>query len=448
MLKSSEPDVQSGGIAGPSDAESREALARVIASDTFIASVRLQQFLSYVVEEALAGRDNAIRGKAIAAEVYNRDLDDFEAGQNLVHVEARRLRRHLAEYYAGPGNTDSWHICIDLGGYVPRFESARSGDSSAPASSSPTAGSPYRKHIILAASALVLALSVIVVTVVTRTGPAETSAPVGGAERTALRMRSIPALQAVNLAEQARGMFFPLFDARRQELALQMYQHSISLDPGLHHRYAGAAQVLATLALIAMDSEAVTVFQDDAKRMAGTAIELSPENAWAHGANAWVKAVSGDLDEALAEARLAIALSPQDGHVLDLAGITAVLANAPEFAAEVSNPNRPRSGAGRFGANNIWGVSQFMLGNYTVTIEAFTGAPASGAPVSAPTLVFLAAAYDHIGKAEEAERLVEELNETWADFPASLILSRTFQNEPAFERDILERLSKHGYQKD
>ncbi len=27
---------------------------------------RLQQFLSYVVEEALAGRDNAIRAKAIA----------------------------------------------------------------------------------------------------------------------------------------------------------------------------------------------------------------------------------------------------------------------------------------------------------------------------------------------------------------------------------------------
>jgi hypothetical protein len=61
----------------------------------------------------------AIRGKAIAAEVYNRDLDDFEAGQNLVRVEARRLHRHLAEYYAGPGNTDPWHICIDLGGYVP-----------------------------------------------------------------------------------------------------------------------------------------------------------------------------------------------------------------------------------------------------------------------------------------------------------------------------------------
>ena len=438
--------MQSSDNVGPSDAEARDALARVIASDAFVASARLQQFLSYVVEEALAGRDNAIRAKAIAAEVYNRDLDDFEGGQNLVRVEARRLRRHLAEYYAGPGKSDPWHICIDLGGYAPRFESAGPEGLSAPASL-PTATSPYRNHIILAASALVLVLLVIVVTVVSRTGPAESSASADGAARTALRMRSVPALQAVNLAEQARGMFFPLFDTKRQDLALEMFRHSVRLDPGLHHGYAGAAQVLATLALFAADSAAATAFLDDANRMAKTALELSPEDAWAHGANAWVLVVSGDPDEAMAEARLAVELAPQDGHLLDLAGVTAVLANAPEFAAETANPIRPRTGVGRFGVNNIWGVSHYMLGNYNVTIEAFTGAPESGAPVSAPSLVFLAVAYDHIGNVEEAERLVEEFRETWADFPTNLILSRIFQNEPAFERDILERLSKHAIRK-
>jgi len=440
--------VKSGKNVGPSDAEARDALARVIASDAFHASARLQQFLSYVVEEALAGRDNAISGKVIAMEVYKRDPHDFEAGQNLVRVEARRLRRHLAEYYAGPGKTDPWHICIDLGGYAPRFESAKSEGLSARASSSPTARFPYRNHIILAGSALVLALSTIVVTVVSRPGPAETSASADGASRTALRMRSVPALQAVNLAEQARGMFFPVFDTRRQELALEMFQHSIKLDPGLHHGYAGAAQVLATLALFAADTEAATAFQDDANRMAETALELSPQDAWAHGANAWVLAVYGNLDEAMAEARLAVELAPQDGHILDLAGITAVLANSPEFAAETSSPVRPRSGVGRFGANSIWGASQYMLGNYTATIEAFTGAPESGAPMSAAALVFLAVAYDHTGKVEEAERIVEEFKETWPDFPTHSILSRVFQNGSTFERDILERLSKHGYQKD
>jgi len=440
--------VQASDSVKPSVAEARDALARVIRSDTFVASLRLQQFLSYVVEEVLAGRDNAIKGKSVAAEVYNRDLDDFEASQNLVRVEARRLRRHLAEYYAGSGSTDPWHIRIDLGGYVPRFESARSDEPSTPTSSSPTTRSPYRNRIILAASVLVIALSGVLVTVSSRIDSAETSPSVGGAERSALRMRSVPALQAVNFAEQARGMLFPLFDATRQELALEMFKHSISLDPGLYHGYAGAAQVLATLALVVPDNEAATAFQEDAKRMAGKALELSPQNAWAHGANAWVMAVSGDLDEAMAEARLAANLAPQDGHILDLAGITAIIANAPEFAAETSHPNRSRSGVGRFGANNIWGVSQYMLGNYAATIEAFTSAPESGAPVSAASLVFLAVAYDHLGNDEEADRIVDEINETWADSPTLFILDRIFQNGPAFEHDILEHLARHGDQKD
>ena len=429
---------------GPSEDEVRDALARVIASDTFSASVRLQQFLSYVVEESLAGRDNAIRGKAIAADVYNRDGEDFEAGQNLVRVEASRLRRHLSKYYANAGKADSWRICIDLGGYAPRFESAESEGPSVTAISPPPARPPYGKYTILIASVLVLVI--IAVAVNLRTGPAETAVSEDGASRTALRMRSVTALQAVEIAEQARDLFFPVFDRRRQEIALEMYKHAISLDPNLHHGYAGAAQVLATLALLAADKEEMTAYQDDAKRMAETALDLSPENAWAHGANAWVQVTSGELNKAMAEARLAVDLAPQDGYVLDLAGITSILANVPEFAAATSNPIRHRDGDGRFGANNIWGVSQYMLGNYAATIKAFNGAAQSGAPMSAPSLVFLAVAYDHSGNAEAAERLVEEFQKTWANFPTQFILSRIFKTEPAFERDVLERLAKHGYQ--
>ena len=53
-----------------------------------------------------------------------------------------------------------------------------------------------------------------------------------------------------------------------------------------------------------------------------------------------------------------------------------------------------------------------------------------------------------MGNAEEAERLVEELNGTWVDFPTNFIVSKIFQNESAFELDIMERLSKYGYQED
>jgi TolB-like protein len=39
-----------------------------------------------------------------------------------VRVEARRLRRKLAEYYAGDGREDPIEICLPKGGYLPTFE--------------------------------------------------------------------------------------------------------------------------------------------------------------------------------------------------------------------------------------------------------------------------------------------------------------------------------------
>ena len=118
----------------------------------------------------------------------------------------------------------------------------------------------------------------------------------------------------------------------------------------------------------------------------------------------------------------------------------------PFIAAEVSDPVRPHSGVGRFGANNIWGVSQCMLGNYENVIDTFTDAPNAGGPISAPGLVFLAVAYDYAGDTESASRLVDELMETWPDLRVEFLVERIFRNAPAHRIDILERLSRNGYQ--
>ena len=427
----------------PSGIDVRDALARVIASEGFAASARLQQFLSYIVDETLAGRSQKIKGKAIAAEVYQRDLADIDAGQNLVRVEAGRLRRHLAEYYQGPGSADPIRIHVDLGGYTPRFERVE-------ITTSNPSGSQSRKpgnwRILVAAAVVVVVLSGVAVSIDLNPEPSVPGVSQEEASRTALRMRSAQALQAVNIAEQARGMFFPVFDLRRQEIALEMFRHSISLDPKLHHGYAGAAQVLATLALLSTDTASTPVTLSEAGRMADTALDLAPENGWAHGAKAWVLAVAGELDEAVSQAHLAIALSPEDGHVLDLVGITAIMANRPQIAAEMSEPGRPRSGVGRFGAQNVWGVSQFMLGDYQAVIEAFSMAPSSGAPVSAPSLVFLAVAYDRLEESAMADEYVRELEATWPDFPTGFIVRRIFRNAPTHGDDILERLANHGYE--
>ncbi len=431
---------------GPSEDEIRAALARVIASESFASAPKLQQFLSYVVEETVAGRGAAIKGKAIAVDVYDRDIDDVEAGQNLVRVEARRLRRHLGQYFAGPGAEDPWHILIDLGGYTPRFERGAPNTSPADVEPRPAASSPYLGWIALISVVAVTAAAILGATDLLRIGGTDADSAADGARRAAYRERSVQALQAVDLAEQARSMLYPLFDVKRQEFALGMFRHSISLDPDLHHGYAGAAQVLATLALISPDRQSAAAYQEDAMLMANKALQLAPTDPWTHAANAWVLAVSGKPADAMSFARRAVKMAPEDGNVLDFAANAAVMADSPQFAANATSPERNRSGAGRSGANNIWGVAQLMLGNYNEVIEAFSTAPEAGAPVAAPSLIFLAVAYDHVGEATEASRIVAELNTNWPDYPVNHIVTTIFRNSPDTGNDILERLAKHSYE--
>ncbi len=421
----------------------RQALGAVVSSDEFQASPRLQQFLTYVVEETLAGRGAQIRGKAIAVEVYGRRIDGT-GGQNLVRVEARRLRRLLREFYEDHWDGTGVRIFVDPGGYKPRFSydpSQKEGTSGKPGHSVPYTPS---RRLLLAGLGVLVSVTCLGF-LISRESAERLPAPHSSAqaERAALGEQSLTRLQAANLADQARGMFFPVFDVKRQQMALGMFQHATELDPALPDGYAGSAQVLATLAMLSPDETQRDEFLTQALAMSGKALDLSPADAWANAANGWVSAISDQSGEALKFARMSAELAPVDGHVLDLVGITAIVANAPDLAAEASNPERPRTGSGRFGARNIWGVSQLMMGNYENVVEAFQGAPAAGAPVSAPSLIFQAVAHDKLGNSAEAESLVKELRKTWPEFPSEFLVDRIFHNDNTTRDLIRETLGKY-----
>ncbi|NOD86523.1 hypothetical protein [Ruegeria sp. HKCCD6119] len=432
-------------VGQPSPELIREALSRIVSSDGFQASPRLTQFLTYIVEESLSGRSNQIRGKAIAVEVYGRRIDGT-GGQNLVRVEARRLRRLLHQFYEDHWDGNGVRIFVDPGGYKPRFSfepTIEDRTSSELKSDNPVGR--WRSRQLLHAGLGVLALVAVLGIWMSQDSRevVPTTRSIEQAERVALGEQSLTRLQAVNLADQARGMFFPVFDVKRQQIALGMFQYARELDPGLSDGYAGSAQVLAILAVLSPDEAQRDDLFNQASKMSGKALELSPSDAWANGANGWVLAVKNQPNEALKYARMSVELAPKDGHILDVAGMTAILANAPELAAEVSNPERPKSGSGRFGARNIWGVSQLMLGNYKSVVEAFQGAPAAGAPVSAPSLLFQAVAYDQLGNSEEARRLVTEMRRTWPEFPSEFLAGRIFHNDVNTRNIILETLSRY-----
>lgn len=99
----------------------RAQLARILSSPAFEATERNRRFLSYVVEETLAGRSDRIKAYSLAISVFERDESFDPQGDPVVRIEASRLRRNVERYYLLAGRDDPIRIEIPKGTYVPVF---------------------------------------------------------------------------------------------------------------------------------------------------------------------------------------------------------------------------------------------------------------------------------------------------------------------------------------
>lgn len=100
----------------------REALERLVASETFARSDRARKLLRYLVERELAGDAERLKGFAIAVDVFGKDAEFDSATDAVVRVQAGRLRELLAQYYAAEGTSDPIRVSIPRGNYVPTYE--------------------------------------------------------------------------------------------------------------------------------------------------------------------------------------------------------------------------------------------------------------------------------------------------------------------------------------
>src|ERR1035437_1347777 len=109
----------------PVDIEARRAeLDAVLHSECFTRAPTLAHLLSYLCEKLFAGEARQIKEYSVGVEVFHRGPSFDQDSDSIVRVEANRLRKRLAEYYAGDGASHRLHIAIPLGQYVPQFNSA------------------------------------------------------------------------------------------------------------------------------------------------------------------------------------------------------------------------------------------------------------------------------------------------------------------------------------
>lgn len=454
-MASEEPKGDEGVVVDPTANPKtvRAALATIVGSEQFSRAERLKNFISYVVEEAIAGRSDMILGKTIAQDVYGRDPLNSDNGENLVRVDAGRLRRKLEDYYETDGANERIRVIIEPGGYAPTFidrktkqpdDHTKSGASSVRQSITPT----------LAVLGLVAVLTGVFVWLSNSKEPGnEESVAVSTqvpnttrqTERSALALKSAASVQALNLCDQARGFLFPIADSGNQKLAIDIFTKAIETDPGLPCGYAGAAHAAATLAILLGNTSEAQSIEQQATSMSRKATEMDPTNGWSQSAAAWAAYAVGQFENAEKLSFLAVQLAPNDGNVLDFRTTISLGLGNFEEALRSSDPSTRRDvGSFKFARRNLRAVAWFHAGKYDTAIQSLEDAIQNGDPVSALTLTYLAASHWAAGSKIAARKFADELKASWPEARPDIALSRLYSKEE-LSRQVVDRLVDAGW---
>src|ERR1700761_8092987 len=107
---------------GSDSAEKAAAqLNRILASKAFRQADRLKRFLSFIVEETIAGRGERLKEFVVGVEVFGKPESFDPRNDPIVRVQARRLRAQLARYYREEAPDSELSIDLPKGGYAPVF---------------------------------------------------------------------------------------------------------------------------------------------------------------------------------------------------------------------------------------------------------------------------------------------------------------------------------------
>lgn len=400
----------------------RAALRSAIKSDAFSGALRLQEFLTYVVEEKLAGRQDGIQGKTIAVDVYNRKIEGLGDRDKVVRVDASRLRRRLDQYYTSEGRQDAINISIPLGGYVPKFN-RRSRMAAKTIAPSPTISTGVNLKDPQSKTSQATKLEM---------------------QRRVMFEKSPASLQANKIALQARSMIWPPSDPVQLNAALDIFERAIALDNKYFGGYAGAASIYAFKAMLpghGGESELLTKAHD----LASKAREINPTEAWVQSTLAWIAFVEKDYDRSTKLSAQAIILDPSDLFVRHFHFAIQILSGEfEEGLASLEPLALSTEQAVNLSFVNTSVPAYFHLGRYDDTIAQIRMLGEKGGDISPLLMVYLAAAYQASDDTKAAQTVAHELRNAWPDFQPEELLLRVFRF-PEHPKAVLDLLYIAGW---
>jgi hypothetical protein len=210
-----------------------QELDAVLGSQPFRQSKRSRQFLSFVVQHKLEGREEFLKERVIGSELFDRKADYSTGDDPIVRVQAGEVRKRLEHYYKDFGNESLLHIELPVGSYVPEFH-VRADPAARPLSPIQQSASAHRTLLYWVLSAVfVIAVALLVAMRFTHERPQPTAldefwAPVFSTTRPVLIC--LPKLV----------LYLPSYDLFRQyskthqgtfETAIERFSEKLPLDP-------------------------------------------------------------------------------------------------------------------------------------------------------------------------------------------------------------------------
>ena len=172
MIPPPQPEEGRGAFCSPAPDEISSQLAKILSNAEFSRSKSRRDFLSFVVEECLAGRQNLLNEIRVGEVAFGKK--NFHPGEDTtVRTYAGRLRSGLDRYYATDGAEDLVIIRLPKGGYVPEFDYLTTeseihkqeevvAEITAPASPVPTHSGQRSWFWILVAAVIILIILIVV----------------------------------------------------------------------------------------------------------------------------------------------------------------------------------------------------------------------------------------------------------------------------------------------
>lgn len=102
--------------------EVKDYAAHLLNSERFRKAPVLRHLLEYLLSKVADSRTEEIKESVVAVEVFGRSLAFDGRSDNIVRVQAHRLRKLLDAYYEAEGSHDAFRVSIPKGGYVPLIE--------------------------------------------------------------------------------------------------------------------------------------------------------------------------------------------------------------------------------------------------------------------------------------------------------------------------------------